>query len=266
METYKEFINKILETRGRFNCGDEYCERHHINPRCLGGTDENDNLIDLYAHEHFIAHKLLAQENSNNEELIYAWWMMAIVKGDNQDRYELTPEEYEDAKKSFSEMQRIRRIGSKASDETKSKMSIANKKRWSSQEARDTQSKKLTGRTFSAESIQKMKESAQRTHANQEWKRKMREANLGKIVSEETRKNMSNSHIGKSVGGDNPRAVSVYCPELNQSFDCIMDVERAGYATRANVCVCLSGRTKTAGRHPVTGEKLHWKKIENYNT
>lgn len=47
--TYIEFINDILKTRGRFNCGDEYCERHHILPKCMGGGNERDNLIDLYA-------------------------------------------------------------------------------------------------------------------------------------------------------------------------------------------------------------------------
>lgn len=266
MNTYREFINNILDTRGRFNCGDEYCERHHIKPRCLGGDNEEGNLIDLYAREHFIAHKLLAQENPENEELIYAWWMMAVVKGDNQERYELTPEEYEEAKKFLSEVQRVRRIGSKASDETRIRMSTSNKKRWSSQEAREEQSRKLSGRIFSEESLQKMREAAQRTHADTEWKRKMRDANLGKVVSNETRKNMSDAHIGKGVGGDNPRAIAIYCPELNQKFDCIMDVEKAGYTTRPNVSACLSGRTKTAGRHPITGEKLHWQKINDNNT
>ena len=49
MITYEEFIQNILDTRGRFNCGDEYHERHHIVPKCLGGSDEKNNLIDLYA-------------------------------------------------------------------------------------------------------------------------------------------------------------------------------------------------------------------------
>lgn len=57
---YIEFINSILNTRGRFNCGDEYHERHHIVPKCKNGTNDDNNLIDLFAREHFIAHKLLA--------------------------------------------------------------------------------------------------------------------------------------------------------------------------------------------------------------
>ena len=100
--TYEKFINNILETRGRFACGDEYHERHHVIPRCMGGTNDEDNLIDLFAREHFEAHRLLALENPDNDSLIYAWHMMSIVKDKNQDRYEVTSEEYEEAKILFS--------------------------------------------------------------------------------------------------------------------------------------------------------------------
>ena len=53
--TYEEFIQNILDTRGRFACGDEYHERHHIVPRCMDGSNNRENLIDLYAREHFVA-------------------------------------------------------------------------------------------------------------------------------------------------------------------------------------------------------------------
>ncbi len=38
-----------------------YCERHHIVPACLGGSDEKTNLVMLTAREHFLAHLLLAK-------------------------------------------------------------------------------------------------------------------------------------------------------------------------------------------------------------
>lgn len=63
---YKTFIENILNTRGRFACGEEYHECHHIIPKSCGGTNDKDNLIDLFAKEHFIAHKLLALENPDN--------------------------------------------------------------------------------------------------------------------------------------------------------------------------------------------------------
>ena len=67
--TYEEFINNILETRGRNGCGDEYHETHHIVPKCMGGSNDKENLIDLFAREHFEAHRLLALENPENEKL-----------------------------------------------------------------------------------------------------------------------------------------------------------------------------------------------------
>ena len=63
--TYNEFIQNILDVRGRFGVPEgEYKERHHILPKCMGGNDDESNLIDLYAREHYEAHKLLAQEKS----------------------------------------------------------------------------------------------------------------------------------------------------------------------------------------------------------
>ena len=94
--TYEEFINSILETRGRFACGDEYHERHHIVPKCMGGGNEESNLIDLYAREHFEAHRLLAMENPDEIKLICAWNMMCNSK--NAD-YQITAQEYEEARK-----------------------------------------------------------------------------------------------------------------------------------------------------------------------
>ena len=101
--TYKEFIDNILQTRGRFNCGNEYHERHHIIPKCKNGSDDNINLIDLFAREHFIAHKLLAEEYPDDDQLAHAYTLMAFAKDGRKKRYELTPEEYEDARKIYSE-------------------------------------------------------------------------------------------------------------------------------------------------------------------
>lgn len=98
--TYEEFINNILNTRGRFACGDEYHERHHIVPKCMGGSNEKENLIDLFAREHFEAHRLLALENPTEIKLIFAWNMMCNSK--NAD-YQITAQEYEEARKIHGE-------------------------------------------------------------------------------------------------------------------------------------------------------------------
>lgn len=38
--TYNQFIDDILAKRGRFIYGEEYHERHHIIPKCCGGTND----------------------------------------------------------------------------------------------------------------------------------------------------------------------------------------------------------------------------------
>ena len=44
--TYDEFIQDIISKRGQFGIPEgEYKERHHIVPKCLGGSNEKDNLI-----------------------------------------------------------------------------------------------------------------------------------------------------------------------------------------------------------------------------
>jgi hypothetical protein len=36
-------------------------ERHHVIPKCMGGSNREENLVYLTAKEHFIAHKLLVR-------------------------------------------------------------------------------------------------------------------------------------------------------------------------------------------------------------
>lgn len=52
-------------------------ERHHIVPRCMGGTDDKINLVDLTPEEHFLAHQLLVKIHPSVEGLAYACMKMA---------------------------------------------------------------------------------------------------------------------------------------------------------------------------------------------
>ena len=56
-------------------------------------------MIDLFAKEHYEAHRLLALENPHNSKLQFAWWSMASMKNQNEgERYICTPEEFEEAR------------------------------------------------------------------------------------------------------------------------------------------------------------------------
>lgn len=159
--TYNEFINNILTTRGRFNCGEEYHERHHITPKCCGGTNKEDNLIDLFPKEHYIAHKLLSEENPGHVGLAVALYLMAFGGADHQDRYLPTPEEYEEARLRFVKLTKER-----LKDKTKHP-------NW--------------GKHLSEETKEKIR---QGNYGNKN--------SLGRVISEETKKKISNANRNPS--------------------------------------------------------------------
>ena len=211
--TYKEFIDNILNTRGRFTCGDEYHERHHILPKCMGGTNDEDNLIDLYAKEHFEAHRLLALENPDNRKLIHAWWMMSTMLDDNKRRSNITADEYEEAKIAFSKV-----------------MTGENNPMYGKPSP-------MRGTHLTDEQKQHLREMnlGERspkygTKASEETKEKMRAARIGKKATDEARLNMRNSHLGKNMGADSGRAKPVARYGLDgffiDSWECIADVSR----------------------------------------
>lgn len=58
-KTYDRLIQKRRDNPiSRNEC---YCERHHIIPKSEGGSDDDTNLVNLTAREHYIAHLLLAR-------------------------------------------------------------------------------------------------------------------------------------------------------------------------------------------------------------
>lgn len=58
-------------------------ERHHIVPKCLGGTDDPENLVDMTPSEHFVAHQLLVKMHPDNRKLLHAINMMHVSSKKN---------------------------------------------------------------------------------------------------------------------------------------------------------------------------------------
>lgn len=56
---YTQLINKAKSRN--LSKQDCYIERHHVIPHSEGGTDDESNLVNLTAREHYIAHLLLAK-------------------------------------------------------------------------------------------------------------------------------------------------------------------------------------------------------------
>ena len=269
--TYQEFINNILQTRGRFIDSDEYHERHHIIPRCKNGSDDKNNLIDLFAREHFIAHKLLAEENMDDAQLVHAYILMAFVKDNNQKRYELTPEEYEEARKAHST-----RFSGDKNPSSKKVIRLCDDKIYYTVKdcyidnniSSTTMYEMLKGRrkfmyydewiNLSSREKDKMKiidwDSIHHMNRSEAAKRA---GNGGSIkCSDETRKKIGAANKGKHT-------ISVYCPELDEVFVAIKEASDKYGISKTSIGYCLCGKQKHAGKHPVTGELLSWVKLEN---
>lgn len=79
MNYSKIYANLISKAKNR--CIEGYTEDHHIVPRCLGGSDNKENLVSLTPEEHFVAHLLLVKIYPNNHKLVFAVNMMCVGQG-----------------------------------------------------------------------------------------------------------------------------------------------------------------------------------------
>lgn len=74
---YEKHYNMLME-RSKNRTLSGYVEKHHILPKCLGGTDDTENIAVLTPEEHFVAHQLLIKMYPGNRDLIYATQLMTV--------------------------------------------------------------------------------------------------------------------------------------------------------------------------------------------
>lgn len=77
MDYEKHYDLLIKRARTRQMTG--YVERHHIIPRCIGGTDDKSNLVELTPEEHYVAHQLLVKMYPDIDGLVYAANKMTVT-------------------------------------------------------------------------------------------------------------------------------------------------------------------------------------------
>jgi hypothetical protein len=113
MNKYNKWYQAITDRAKNRNLG-SYTEKHHIQPRSLGGTDESSNLVALTAREHFICHWLLVKITTGKDrhKMLNALRMMRAEKS-GQERYntKITARVYESIKQEYAELQSKQFIG-----------------------------------------------------------------------------------------------------------------------------------------------------------
>lgn len=139
-------------------------------------------------------------------------------------------------------------IGKIPSEETRHKISIANKGRKKTEEEKIAISKRMSLRVGELNNHYGKKHS-------EETRRKMSESISKAMADPSVREKIGRANSGQNHGG----IVPLYCPELDQYFWGGQDVLNQ-YGIR-HVLEVRNKEDKTAGKHPTTGEKLHWKEI-----
>lgn len=152
MDYKKHYDQLIMRGQGRLLEG--YTEKHHIVPRCMGGSDDASNMVALTAEEHYVAHQLLVKMYPGAQGLIFAAHRMTSNP-----------------------------TGKRANNKLYG---------WLRKKAAKATSKLHKGKTVSKESRQKISEAAKnRAPISEETRHKMSEANKGRKHSKESCRNMS---------------------------------------------------------------------------
>lgn len=102
---YRKIYDALIENAVARPTLDGYCERHHIIPKSSGGTDDKENMVNLTAREHYIAHKLLYKINPSKEN---AYALVALSRMSVSNITRCGSRQIEEARKISAELSRLR--------------------------------------------------------------------------------------------------------------------------------------------------------------
>lgn len=210
---HEKIYNQIIDrarNEMRIKGNDIYYERHHVIPKCLGGTNDKDNLVLLTAREHFICHKLLVEIYPDNKKLIFALWGMCN-QNKNGLRYNVTNRTYEDVRIKFSNSIRGYKHPPR-SEKTKRLLSAAKKGKTydelygeNGDAKRIAHSMAMTGKTHSESTKLKIGLANKGKRRSEEFKKTLRvpKSAAHRAALSKPRRKITCPHCGKNGGSNN---------------------------------------------------------------
>lgn len=243
---YADYVKKevSLERRPRNkndlhkNFSECYYEFHHILPRCIGGLDDEENLIPLTAREHFLAHYLLMKIYPDNYKLGFAFTAFCMNKNSTSKAViYFNSRLYEVCKKNIDFGATSR--GKKRSDEFCKKVSEAKKGIPLSDEHKKSVSKNHANITGQNNPMYGKHHSEASKRKISETRKKLAEENPDYYIAQ---KIYAKSHY---KGSSNPRARKIRCIELNKAFDTVKDAAISVYNCvyyKSGISACCKGK------------------------
>ena len=219
---YTRIYNQIIE-HAQTHKLEGYIEKHHIVPKCMGGLDVKENIVELTAREHFLCHMLLCEIYPQEYKLKHALFLMAIGKQKVKEKtYVIGSRVYERLKEEYSTML----TGKKQSQDTKNKKSKSMLSVWD-------------GKTK-----EEMSEIGQKR-----WNTR-RKNGTDKIQPEHAEK-ISQSLKGRKITWDRKRNKIIV--QYDSDGNIIKEYESQNQASRetnisqSDISSCCNGKQKTAG-------------------
>ena len=234
---YQKIYNQLIQKRltDSLSKKDCYCESHHIIPRSEGGSDDDDNKVNLTAREHYIAHLLLAKIY-NDYKMWHAVNLMSRLNAKvkiNSRLYEMVRINSARTHSEFMKGKPSHNKGKKMSEEQKHKISDATKKTMADPELRKYLSAIKKGKP-SHNKGKKMSE---------EQKHKISATLKGNKLSEETkrkisikRKGKNNPMFGKSSWPNDPQKYEMRRLKMIQSQKCLKWWNNGTKMTKSKEC------------------------------
>ena len=173
---YTQHYTRLVE-RSKNRLFTDYTETHHILPRCMGGMDCVDNLVELTPEEHYVAHQLLAKMHPHEPKLIFAAHAMANM-GVNR----VGMREYGWIKKKRAQI-------------LSEKMSGAGNHMFGKVGS-------MTGRTHTPEALQKMSEKSKGKSKSGQHRANIIKALTGHLVSDETKQKLRERQLPEAWAED----------------------------------------------------------------
>lgn len=177
-----------LQKLNKYDINYIYLETHHIIPKCICGTNDKDNLVNLPAREHFICHLLLAKIYKGTKFELPLWTAaFRFIYGNNiknNINFKINSRAYKIIKENYCKLLSIKNRGSNNPNFGKT-MSIENRKKLSILK-KGKSLEQIIGKERADIAKRKMSES-----------QKKREHRKGFKHSLETRQKMSLSQKGK---------------------------------------------------------------------
>lgn len=192
---YPIIYNRLIDRAKQRDVPMGYLETHHIVPRCMGGSDNSDNLVKLTPEEHYLAHQLLVRIYPSVPGLVRAAICMSANPHGRRGN-----KSYGWLRRRYSVIASDHMRGRIKTPEHLAAISAALKGKSHSVETREKISKAHKGKKHSAEIIEARASKLRGRERSEQCKQKLSSAFKGKKISLETRKKMSEAIAGKPRG------------------------------------------------------------------